>query len=75
MGWGLNLSSNVNLGASNVLRLQFVYGEGIQNYMNDAPADIGIENNPGDPNAPIKGVALPMFGAVGLPRPQLERRV
>ena len=26
-------------------RLQFVYGEGIQNYMNDAPVDIGIVNN------------------------------
>jgi hypothetical protein len=63
MGWGVNLSSNVKIG-NNVLRLQAVYGEGIQNYMNDAPADIGIENNFSDPNRPIKGVALPMLGIV-----------
>ena len=42
VGWGLNLSSNLNLGSSDVLRLQVVYGEGIQNYMNDATVDIGI---------------------------------
>lgn len=63
-GWGLNLSSNVKLGKPNTLRLQVVYGEGIQNYMNDATADIGIEVNPGDPVSPIKGVAIPMLGIV-----------
>jgi len=57
LGWGLNLSSNVELGASDTLHLQFVYGEGIQNYMNDAPADIGIEPGEG-------GVALPLYGVV-----------
>src|SRR4051812_7237342 len=51
-GWGLNLSSNVNMGKTSVLRLQAVYGEGIENYMNDAPADVGIENNPGNAIAP-----------------------
>jgi hypothetical protein len=63
MGWGVNLSSNLNLG-NNVLRLQVVYGEGIQNYMNDAPQDIGIRNNFGDPTRPIVGEALPMVGVV-----------
>ena len=48
-GWGLNLSSNLKAGKSDVIRLQFVYGEGIQNYMNDSPVDIGIVNNPGNP--------------------------
>jgi hypothetical protein len=64
VGWGLNLSSNLNLGSNDVLRLQVVYGEGIQNYMNDATVDIGIENNPGDPVTPVKGVALPLLGVV-----------
>ena len=63
-GWGLNLSSNLNLGSRSVARLQAMYGEGVQNYMNDAPADVGIENNPGNPVAPIKGVALPVTGVV-----------
>ena len=64
-GWGLNLSSNVKLGDANTLRMQVVYGEGIENYMNDATADIGIEPNPGNPTAPIKGVPLPILGTVG----------
>src|SRR4029450_12835640 len=41
-GWGLNLSSNLNLGKKDVLRAQFVFGEGIQNYMNDSPVDVGV---------------------------------
>jgi hypothetical protein len=61
IGWGLNLTSNVKLD-KNVLRLGLVYGEGIQNYMNDAPADIGIRNNFSDPVRPIVGEALPMLG-------------
>ncbi len=63
-GWGLNLSSNLEIGANDVARLQVVYGEGIENYMNDAPVDIAIENNPGNPVKPVKGVALPVLGIV-----------
>jgi hypothetical protein len=32
--------------------------------MNDAPVDIGIQNNFGNPVSPIKGVALPVLGIV-----------
>jgi hypothetical protein len=64
-GWGINLSSNLKLGAANTARLQLVYGEGIQNYMNDAPADVGIEPNPGGGSlSPVRGVALPVLGVV-----------
>jgi len=56
LGWGANLSTNLKLGANNILRGQFVYGAGIQNYMNDAPVDVAIDNN--------NGVAIPMYGAV-----------
>jgi hypothetical protein len=62
-GWGLNLSSNVKL-ADNVLRLQAVYGEGVQNYMNDAPADVGARVDPLNPTQPIDGELLPLFGLV-----------
>jgi len=62
--WGVNLSSNVKFGGASTLRLQFVYGEGIQNYMNDSPVDVGIVRNPGDIRSPIKGEALPIFGTV-----------
>lgn len=63
-GWGLNLSTNLKLGSKDVFRGQVVYGEGIENYMNDAPVDIGIQNNFSNPTSPVKGVALPILGVV-----------
>ena len=60
-GWGLHVSSNLKL-AKHVARLSVVYGEGIQNYMNDAPVDVGIQNNFQNPRTPIVGKALPMLG-------------
>jgi outer membrane DcaP-like protein len=63
-GWGLNVSSNVKAGSSDTLRLQVVFGEGIQNYMNDAPVDIGIVNQFQNPVTPITGEPLPIVGIV-----------
>jgi hypothetical protein len=63
-GWGVNTSSNLNFSKNNVAKLQVVYGEGIENYMNDAPVDIGIKNNFSNPVQPIKGVSLPVLGVV-----------
>jgi hypothetical protein len=63
IGWGVNLTSNIKLGRS-TLRLAAVYGEGIQNYMNDAPVDVGIVNNFSNPRTPILGRALPIVGVV-----------
>jgi hypothetical protein len=68
-GWGINLSSNLKPTAKDVVRLQFVFGEGIQNYMNDSPVDIGIESRPivTPPVAtapPIEGVPLGIIGLV-----------
>jgi hypothetical protein len=62
-GWGINLSSNIKAGRSTV-RLESVYGEGIENYMNDAPVDVGARLHPGDPRTPIEGELLPMLGLV-----------
>jgi hypothetical protein len=63
-GWGLNFSSNLKAGKRDTIRLQFAVGEGIQNYMNDAPADVGIRSNFGNPVTPIVGEALPIVGVV-----------
>ncbi len=41
-----------------------VYGEGVENYMNDGPIDIGIENNFSNPVKPVIGVPLPVIGAM-----------
>jgi len=62
-GWGLNLSSNVKFLGKDVIRLQFTYGAGIENYFNDAPIDVGAEANFGNFRTPITGKALPAFGA------------
>jgi hypothetical protein len=64
VGWGINVTSNLNLSKKNVAKLAFAYGHGIENYMNDAPVDIGIQNNPPNSRLPIKGVALPVLGVV-----------
>jgi hypothetical protein len=63
-GWGLNFSTNIKIGSGDTFRGQALYGQGIQNYMNDAPVDIGIQNNFGDPARPVVGVALPVTGIV-----------
>ena len=64
-GAGLNLTSNVKFTPNDTGRFAFVFGQGIQNYMNDAPVDVGIELTPGgDPRRPITGVALPMWSMV-----------
>ena len=59
-GWGLNLSSNIKIGESDIARLSVLYGEGIENYMNDAPADIGVKTS----GSSVEGVALPVLGLV-----------
>ncbi|HSF14768.1 MAG TPA: DcaP family trimeric outer membrane transporter [Vicinamibacteria bacterium] len=62
-GWGINVSTNLKR-KKDTVRASLVYGEGIQNYMNDAPVDVGIQNNFSDPVTPIVGKALPLLGLV-----------
>jgi hypothetical protein len=63
-GWGLNLSSNLKFGKTDVVRLQAMHGAGVENYMNDAPADVGVASNGNDIVKPVKGEALPVTGVV-----------
>jgi hypothetical protein len=64
IGWGVNVSSNLKFTKKDVAKLSVVYGEGIENYMNDAPIDIGAQNNFSNPISPVKGVRLPVTGVV-----------
>jgi DcaP outer membrane protein len=59
-GWGWNVSSSLNAGTRDVLRMQLTIGEAIQNEMNDSPVDIGIENNPGNLVTPVVGQPIPL---------------
>jgi hypothetical protein len=63
-GWGLAGSSSLKVTSADTLRLMYVYGEGIQNYFNDAPVDVGVKKNVGNPVTPIVGEALPVQGLV-----------
>jgi len=63
-GWGLNLSSNFNATKSDVIRFQFVFGEGIQNYMNDSPVDVGVVRDTSSTVTPVKGDTIPITGLV-----------
>jgi hypothetical protein len=62
IGWGAALSGNVKI-KKDILRLQYVKGDGIENYMNDAPVDIAPLPN-GNPVKPIVGRALPLKSLV-----------
>jgi hypothetical protein len=61
-GWGATISTNLNVGKKNVVRAQVTHGQGIENYFNDAPIDVGLESNPGDALTPVTGKALPITG-------------
>jgi hypothetical protein len=62
--WGVNFTSNIKPSKKDVIRLQVVYGHGIENYMNDVPVDVGIVANPGNPVTPVVGKAIPVTGTV-----------
>jgi len=60
-GWGLNFTTNVKTAERGTIRAGVVYGEGIENYMNDAPVDVAPEVSGPNPTD-VDGVALPVLG-------------
>src|SRR5215510_3842401 len=63
MGWGFSASSLLKV-SKDALHLQYTFGNGIENYMNDAPVDVAPILNPGHPTRPIKGKPLPMWAMI-----------
>ena len=64
MGWGASLSTGINLGKNDLIHLQAVYGAGMENYLKDAPLDVGPKRNPASSANPITVEALPALGIV-----------
>ena len=66
IGAGLNLTSALNFSKHDTGKFALVFGQGIQNYMNDADVDVGIQTNlaEGNPRRPIVGKALPMWSFI-----------
>jgi hypothetical protein len=58
LGWGFNLSSAINVFAKDQLLVQFAYGQGIANYMNDGGTDLA----PDSPTPPAHADAIPTIG-------------
>jgi len=63
VGWGFHVSTNYKIN-KDTLRASLVYGQGIENYMNDTPVDVGVESNPGNAVTPVDGKALPVVAVV-----------
>lgn len=62
--WGISLSTRLKLAKNILYHGAFTTGAGIQNYMNDAEADIGIQRQYDNQQSPIKGVPIPTMGLV-----------
>ena len=62
-GWGINISTNLHLGPG-TLKGSVLYGEGIENYMNDSTSDIAVVENPGSSTRPLTGELIPVWGTV-----------
>ncbi|MFL5785046.1 MAG: DcaP family trimeric outer membrane transporter [Bacteriovoracaceae bacterium] len=60
-GYGLNISSHINVGTGNKIRWNVVYGRGIASYMNDGGTDLaaaGSLRNPRADTVPLLGMTL-----------------
>lgn len=64
VGWGLSLSTRLKLCDKAIFHGALTVGAGIQNYMNDADADLGIKRQYNNTLTPITGVAIPLVGVV-----------
>lgn len=64
VGWGLSLTTQLKLCKKVIFHGALTTGAGIQNYMNDADADIGVKRQYDNVTVPIKGIAIPMMGIV-----------
>jgi hypothetical protein len=62
VGWGWNLGTVINTGTKVKLKLQGVYGKGIENYIADVTPDVGLKAQPQNSTQPIQGTALPVWG-------------
>jgi hypothetical protein len=62
VGWGGNLSTVINAGNKIKLKMQGVYGKGIENYIADVTPDVGLKSQPGNFTQPFQGTALPAWG-------------
>ncbi|WP_348798319.1 DcaP family trimeric outer membrane transporter [Flavobacterium adhaerens] len=61
LGWGLSLSTKLRMNSRINFRGAFTIGSGIQNYMNDAAADVGTKRQYENTLTPIDGETIPLI--------------
>jgi hypothetical protein len=62
IGWGINVSTVVDLTKKIKFKFQGEWGEGFQNHIADPSPDVALQSNPSNPASPAKGKALPVWG-------------
>ncbi|MHA4843606.1 DcaP family trimeric outer membrane transporter [Flavitalea antarctica] len=62
IGWGVNVSTVIDITKKLKFKFQGEWGEGFQNHIADPSPDVALESNPSDPVTPAKGKALPVLG-------------
>ncbi|WP_293016106.1 DcaP family trimeric outer membrane transporter [Mongoliibacter sp.] len=60
-GYGTNISGSINPSSNIRLLGSFVIGKGIQNFLNDGTADVGVQANPTNTITPVNGAAIPFY--------------
>src|SRR5262249_19885018 len=63
-GWGVSLSGAWKATPNDTVHFQVIDGQGVENYFNDAPIDVGIQKQPGNAVTPVTGKALGDLGFV-----------
>lgn len=63
-GYGTNISGSINPSKNVRLLGSVVTGRGIQNFLNDGTADIGVQANPGNLITPVNGAPIPFYSVM-----------
>lgn len=61
-GLGVNISTVINATSKIKLKMQGVFGKGIENYIADVTPDVGLKSQQGNLSQPFQGTALPAWG-------------
>ncbi|MCK6370192.1 MAG: DcaP family trimeric outer membrane transporter [Gammaproteobacteria bacterium] len=65
-GWGINLTTVINVFERDAIRAGYVFGEGIASYMNDGGMDAGPSQDIPDPSNPPAGTEVEAVELQGL---------
>ncbi len=74
-GYGVNLSGSLKPIDRIKLMGSFVTGAGVQNFLNDGTADIGVKANPGNTVTPYTGAAIPFYAIMAATEVKINNKL